>query len=137
MYGKENVACREGKRAFCENSKGVVKGLAEYVVAPYENVYKLTADMDLKDASLCEPLACCIHGAEPINIVPGESIALIGFGSIGIMMLQILYRLLTMMKSTELARRTFQRLLSVSETARLSSWQSELQIEESRLCCSE
>lgn len=82
--------CKEGKGSFCENSRGVVKGMAEYVVAPVKNVYHLPEGIDMKDAALCEPLACCLHGTDLLGTVHGENVALIGFGSIGVIMLQLL-----------------------------------------------
>lgn len=84
--------CREGKTSFCENSSGVVKGMAEYVVAPVENVYPLPRGMDMKVAALAEPLACCLRGMDQLGILEGENVALIGFGSIGVIMLQLMKR---------------------------------------------
>lgn len=82
--------CKEGKSSFCENATGVVKGMAEYVVAPYENVYKLPEGMDMQTAALAEPLACCLHGMDMLGMIQGENVALIGFGAIGVMMLQLM-----------------------------------------------
>ena len=82
--------CKEGKPSFCENARGVVKGMAEYVVAPAENVYPLPENMDMKLAALAEPLACCLRGADLLDVSLGETVALIGFGSIGMMMFQLL-----------------------------------------------
>ena len=30
--------CKDGKKSYCKNSRGVVKGMAEYINAPVENV---------------------------------------------------------------------------------------------------
>ena len=49
--------CKEGKPSFCEHARGVVKGMAEYVVSPVENVYPLPDSLPLRDAVLAEPLA--------------------------------------------------------------------------------
>lgn len=82
--------CQNGQRSFCENSRGVVKGMAEYVVAPQENVYRLPTGLSLRDAALCEPLACCLHGMDQLDVRQGESVALVGLGSIGAIMLQLI-----------------------------------------------
>lgn len=82
--------CKAGKRSFCENSRGVVKGLAEFVVAPVENVYRIPDSLSLRTAALCEPVACCLRGMDLLNVRQGESVALIGFGAIGAIMLQLL-----------------------------------------------
>ncbi len=82
--------CKEGKTSFCENSRGVVKGMAEYVVSPYENVYHLPKGLDLRTAALAEPLACCLHGIDLLGIRQGESVALVGYGAIGEIMLALI-----------------------------------------------
>ncbi len=82
--------CQNGMPAFCEKARGVVKGMADYVVSPVENVYALPDCLDLKAAALTEPLSCCIHGADLLDVKHGESVALVGFGAIGAMMLQLI-----------------------------------------------
>lgn len=86
-------ACRRGQRNMCEASRGVVKGMAEYVSAPEENVYHLPDGMSLRDASLTEPLSCCLHGLDQLDLKCGQTVALIGLGAIGTMMLQLLRRI--------------------------------------------
>lgn len=82
--------CKNGKSSFCENGRGVVKGMAEYVVAPEENVYPLPEGLSLRDAALCEPLACCLRGMDLLGIRQGERVALIGLGAIGAIVLQLI-----------------------------------------------
>ena len=82
--------CKNGKRHLCSNSKGVVKGLAEYICPPKENVYLIPDSLSLLDASLTEPLSCCLHGVDLLDIKSGETVAVVGCGAIGALMLQIL-----------------------------------------------
>lgn len=82
--------CKAGKPSFCKNGRGVVKGLAEYVTAPEENVYHLPAQLSLRAAALTEPLACCLHGMDLLDVRQGERVVLVGFGAIGAIMLQLL-----------------------------------------------
>ncbi len=82
--------CKNGQSSFCENGRGVVKGMAEFVVSPEENVYPLPSGLSLRDAALCEPLACCLRGMDLLGIRHGERVALIGLGAIGAMMLQLI-----------------------------------------------
>lgn len=81
--------CKNGKRHLCENSRGVVKGMAEYICPPVENVYHLPDTLSLRDAALCEPLSCCLHGVDLLQLRAGESVAIVGFGAIGSLMLQL------------------------------------------------
>ena len=84
--------CQKGMPSFCEKGRGVVKGMAEFVVAPVENVYHLPVGMDMKAAALTEPLSCCLHGLDLLDIKAGQTVALVGFGAIGAMMLQLIRR---------------------------------------------
>ena len=82
--------CQTGKTHLCRNSRGVVKGMAEYICPPVENVYRIPDGLDLVKAALCEPLACVIHGYDLLGVKSGETVAVIGCGSIGSMMIQLL-----------------------------------------------
>ena len=81
--------CRNGKRHLCNASRGVVKGMAQFVCPPRENVYRIPDGLSLRDASLSEPLSCCLHGMDLLGVQPGETVAVIGFGAIGNLMLQL------------------------------------------------
>ena len=81
--------CQEGLTHMCENSRGVVKGFAEYICPPQENVYKIPNHLPLKYAALAEPLSCCLHGMDLLDVKLGDTVMIIGFGSIGSMMVQL------------------------------------------------
>jgi 2-desacetyl-2-hydroxyethyl bacteriochlorophyllide A dehydrogenase len=80
--------CRIGNKLFCPQVRqlGVhdAGGLAEYVVAPAQNVYPLPASMPLEHAAYIEPLACTVHGQDRIGIRTGETIAIVGGGPMGL-----------------------------------------------------
>lgn len=82
--------CKNGRRHLCSASKGVVKGMAEFVCPPAENVYKLPDSLSFRDASLAEPLSCCLHGVDLLDLKQGESVCIVGYGAIGALMLQLL-----------------------------------------------
>jgi 2-desacetyl-2-hydroxyethyl bacteriochlorophyllide A dehydrogenase len=82
--------CQNGKYMFCEDAKGVVKGMAEYVVSPESNVYRIPEGMDLRTAALTEPISCCLHGIDLLELQAGDTAAVVGFGAIGTMMVQLL-----------------------------------------------
>lgn len=73
----------------CENSRGVVKGFAEIICPPQENVYKIPDSLSLKHAALAEPLSCCLHGMDLLDVHLGDTVMIIGMGSIGSMMVQL------------------------------------------------
>jgi threonine dehydrogenase-like Zn-dependent dehydrogenase len=81
--------CRQGLTHLCENSRGVVKGFAEYICPPQENVYKLPDCLSLRDAALVEPLSCCLHGMDMLHVRLGETVAVVGMGAIGSIVVQL------------------------------------------------
>ena len=81
--------CRSGKSHLCQNSRGVVKGMAQFVCPPQENVYHLPDSLDLRVAALTEPLSCCLRGMDQLDLHLGQTVAIIGMGAIGQMMLQL------------------------------------------------
>lgn len=85
--------CRKGMVHFCENHQalGVTLdgGFAEYSIVPISQVYKLPNDFELSEAAFAEPLSCCLRGIQQAEIKTGDSVVIIGGGSIGLMMLQL------------------------------------------------
>jgi len=81
--------CQNGKRHLCENSRGVVKGMAAYICPPVENVYHIPDSLSLREAALTEPLSCCLHGMDLLDVQLGETVAIVGMGAIGSLILQM------------------------------------------------
>ena len=90
--GKCNY-CRKGMINFCDNLRalGVTLngGFAEYSIVPESQAYLLPENMDLSTAAFAEPLSCCLRGINQAEIKPGNSVVIIGGGSIGLMMIQL------------------------------------------------
>lgn len=86
--------CRMSERNFfCENLQAIgvtVDGaFAEYVKVPERNVYKIPGWIPLEEAALIEPLACIIRGLDNVKIPVGSSVAVVGTGPIGLLMIQM------------------------------------------------
>ena len=81
--------CQAGMPHMCENSRGVVKGFAEYICPPQENVYPIPDTLSLKHAALTEPLSCCLHGMDLLDVHMGDHVLIVGMGAIGSMMVQL------------------------------------------------
>jgi L-iditol 2-dehydrogenase len=60
-------------------------GFAEYTTLLPAQVVKLPENVDLEEASLIEPLACCIHSIKKSKLSFGDTIAVIGAGTMGAM----------------------------------------------------
>ena len=85
--------CRMGKKQLCSNliAIGVNRdgGFAEYCYVPDRQCHKLNEELPLKTGAMVEPLACCIHGFDRLNMRQGDTVCVIGGGSIGLMMIQL------------------------------------------------
>ncbi|MBN2323026.1 MAG: alcohol dehydrogenase catalytic domain-containing protein [Spirochaetes bacterium] len=84
--------CNHGDYIHCDQYKKnriYPGGMAEYirVSAPIvrSDVHLLPDSLSYEHASLSEPLACCIKGMDRTNLAPGDSVAVIGAGTVGIM----------------------------------------------------
>jgi len=86
-------ACRMGRPNLCHNlvAIGVFRdgGFAEYVVVPEGQAFELPAGLDPIHGAFSEPLACCLHGLDVARIQPGMSVAVLGGGVIGMLMVQL------------------------------------------------
>jgi threonine dehydrogenase-like Zn-dependent dehydrogenase len=85
--------CRRGRFNLCERLRpiGVWRdgGFADYVLVPASHAIALPAGTDPVHGAFCEPLACCLHGLDVARIRPGDSVAILGGGVIGLIMVQL------------------------------------------------
>ncbi len=85
--------CRRGQVNFCENLRAlgvdIDGGFAEFTIVPARQCYKLPEDFPLELGAFAEPLSCCLRGLERAAIQPGQSVAIVGAGNIGLLMLQL------------------------------------------------
>lgn len=89
--------CMRKAYTLCENlfREGLYPGgFAEMIRVPASIVEKGTIKIPhyipYEIATLTEPLACCIHGVEKCKVHPGDSVAIIGDGPIGLLYLQLI-----------------------------------------------
>lgn len=64
--------------------------LAEFVLAPTRNLYRLEAHERLDHAAFTEPLACVVWGVERLRMLPGSRVLIFGAGPIGQMLTRML-----------------------------------------------
>jgi len=87
--------CKRGDTHLCKHNTSiggaadtVIDGaFAEYVRVPQTNVEPI-GDLPVRHAALAEPLACAVHGVAQVDCDPGDSVALIGAGPVGLLLLQ-------------------------------------------------
>jgi L-iditol 2-dehydrogenase len=63
--------------------------LAEYAVAVPECLFPLPADFGAERAALLEPLGVAVHALDLAHLRPMETVAVLGLGAIGLLMLQV------------------------------------------------
>ncbi|GAP08557.1 MAG TPA: L-threonine 3-dehydrogenase [Anaerolinea thermolimosa] len=84
--------CLHNRQNFCRNWQAVgvtlPGGMAEYVAVPEKQVFSI-GDLPFEQAAFVEPLSCVLHGLEKLSLRPGESVALLGAGPIGIQLLRV------------------------------------------------
>ena len=81
--------CRRGAHNLCPTLKlcGFTRpgGMAEMVNVPHEGLHVLPDDLSLHVAALIEPMAVCVRGVRLAEIEPGDTVAILGCGSIGLL----------------------------------------------------
>ncbi|HEY0453788.1 zinc-dependent alcohol dehydrogenase family protein [Actinophytocola sp.] len=86
--------CRDGHGNLCENwgaTGDTVSGaFAEYVAVPSANCYRMPDDLSWQQGALVEPLSCAVHGVRRIGVEAGERFLVIGAGTMGLLMQQLL-----------------------------------------------
>lgn len=86
--------CRRGQFNLCENKKVLGVSLpgcfTEYVKITQKNILKLPDSVPYWHGVLVEPLSIALHVFNRSNIQIGENVLLLGAGTIGLMLLQLL-----------------------------------------------
>ncbi|HME56493.1 MAG TPA: zinc-dependent alcohol dehydrogenase family protein [Candidatus Lokiarchaeia archaeon] len=86
--------CRNAKKHFCENWQAVgltrSGGFAEYCAVPRQAVYKMEDSLSFNDGAFFEPTACVLHGIERSHAKAGDTVVVMGAGSIGLIYVQAL-----------------------------------------------
>jgi threonine dehydrogenase-like Zn-dependent dehydrogenase len=82
-------ACDEGNRIHCVEGSRLMGlheagGMAEYVVAPAENLVELPTGLDISIAPLVEPLAVALRGLDRARVSAADRVLVIGAGPIGL-----------------------------------------------------
>ncbi|HTR80102.1 MAG TPA: zinc-dependent alcohol dehydrogenase family protein [Bacteroidota bacterium] len=85
--------CRRGLVHLCANLQALGVdldgGMAENCIVPAQQIYALPDGMPADAAPFVEPVSCAVHGIDRANIRAGDTVVLIGGGTIGLIMLQL------------------------------------------------
>lgn len=85
--------CRTGHTNMCTQAQrkpvreGMIPGpggLCDYIIVSPKDLFPIPEGISYEEASLTEPLACCVHSVEIGNIEFGDDVVVIGGGIMGI-----------------------------------------------------
>lgn len=88
------INCLNGREHLCENLElfgyAIDGGMAEYLVVPKRamdngNLVLTPNELSPTLLALAEPLSCVLNGAHQFNVRPGDSVAVLGTGPIGLL----------------------------------------------------
>lgn len=83
--------CKRGRANVCNHlkligcHKDTVGAFGEYVVAPASNVHVIPAHTKLTEAAFVEPLAVGVHACRRGQLDEGQTVCIVGSGTIGLM----------------------------------------------------
>jgi L-iditol 2-dehydrogenase len=85
--------CEHNLENLCEDLLFNNGAYAEYIRIPERivrrNMYEVPDHVSYQDAALVEPLACVLRGLEESGVRPGDTVAVIGLGPIGMMFVRL------------------------------------------------
>lgn len=85
--------CKRDQENLCDDLLFNNGAYAEYIKIPArivaKNTLRVPEHVPLEHAALTEPLACAVHGFEDSHPHPGDTVAIIGGGPLGLMMLHV------------------------------------------------
>jgi len=96
LYCGHCTFCRTGHGNLCLNWGAIgdtVNGaFAEYVVVPAANAYVLPDNISYREAALIEPISCAVHGIHRLAPKLGDTLLIVGAGTMGLLLLQLALR---------------------------------------------
>ncbi|MBA2474626.1 MAG: zinc-binding dehydrogenase [Actinobacteria bacterium] len=82
--------CVRGQETLCESLRFLNGAYAELMLVPAAiarvNLHRVPDRLPAHVAAMVEPLACCLHGVEAAGVEPGDAVAIVGAGPIGLML---------------------------------------------------
>lgn len=91
----ECFTCKKGEYEMCRNYNYLGSrcdgGFAEYVAVPEWNLIELPDKVSYEEAAMLEPAAVALHAVRRLDLQGVNTVALLGLGTIGILIAQWLY----------------------------------------------
>jgi threonine dehydrogenase-like Zn-dependent dehydrogenase len=85
--------CRRGLVHLCANLRAlgvdIDGGMAQYCIVPQKQMYTLPEGFPDIATAFIEPVSCVIHGIDRAGIKIGDTVLILGAGTIGLLMMQL------------------------------------------------
>jgi len=85
--------CRRGLVHLCTGLRAlgvdIDGGMAEYSIVPASALYTIPRELTAEESMFIEPVSCAVHGMDRAGVRPGDTVAILGGGTIGLVMLQL------------------------------------------------
>ena len=81
--------CLNGYYNICAKLRHGGGGFAEFMVAPVSNAYALPASVSVEGGALAEVYAVAVHAVNRAMVSPGDRVAIIGSGPVGLTIAQV------------------------------------------------
>ncbi len=90
--------CLRGRGNLCESAQAIGGAgeivnngaFAEYIKLPARILYKLPNTISYMTGAFIEVTACCLHGIDLSRIKEGDSVLLVGAGTVGLLLLELI-----------------------------------------------
>jgi len=110
--------CRKGLDHLCLYSRKGAKigdavliagGFSEYITVKQAQVFSMADTVDFVEAAMSEPFACCLHSFQKAHLSSGDSVLIIGAGTMGLLhaMTAQLNGVASLISDSDAARRDF------------------------------
>lgn len=85
--------CRRGEVHLCSHLRAMGVdcdgGMAGLCIVPIQQLYTIPDRLSFDAAAFIEPVSCAVHGIDQARIALGDTIVILGGGTIGLLMLQL------------------------------------------------
>lgn len=90
--------CLRGRSNLCQNAQAIGGAgeivnngaFAQYIKLPTRILYKLPDNLSYITGAFIEVTACCLHGIDLSRIKEGDSVLLVGAGTVGLLLLELI-----------------------------------------------
>lgn len=80
--------CNNAKKRLCNSMTAVGVslngGFGEYALVKKNLVFKVSDSVSYESVAMAEPISCCLHGIDLMNINQGDTVMIVGAGNIGL-----------------------------------------------------